>query len=168
MTASGAGAARPTRIDAVVGLGANLGDPRATFEAAIAALDATEGVTVRARSSLYRTAPVGPPQPEYRNAALRLDAELQPEPLLDVLLAIERAHGRDRALEARWGPRTLDLDLLYVFGRRVASARLTVPHPELTKRAFALAPLLDVAPELVGEFGTVLADLGGRPPVERW
>jgi 2-amino-4-hydroxy-6-hydroxymethyldihydropteridine diphosphokinase len=159
---------RSARIDAVVGLGANLGDPRATFEAAIAELGATAGVMVRARSALYRTAPVGPPQPEFRNAAVRLEAELTPLALLDLLLAIERAHGRDRAVEMRWGPRPLDLDLLYVFGRRVAEARLVVPHPELTKRAFALAPLLDVAPELVGEFGAALAELGGKPPVERW
>jgi 2-amino-4-hydroxy-6-hydroxymethyldihydropteridine diphosphokinase len=155
-------------IDAVVGLGANLGDPRATFEAAIAELGATPGVAVRARSALYRTAPIGPPQPEFRNAAVRLEAALEPEALLDRLLAIEAAHGRDRAREQRWGPRPLDLDLLFVFGHRVASARLEVPHPRLAQRAFALAPLLDVAPELVAQFGTILAELGGRPPAEPW
>jgi 2-amino-4-hydroxy-6-hydroxymethyldihydropteridine diphosphokinase len=155
-------------IDAIVGLGANLGEPRATFESAIAALGATEGVSVRARSALYRTAPVGPPQPEFLNAALRLDAALGPEALLDVLLGVERAHGRDRTRELRWGPRTLDLDLLFIFGQSLSSERLVVPHRELRSRAFALAPLLDVAPELVPEFGMVLADLGGRPPVVPW
>ncbi len=155
-------------IDAVVGLGANLGDPAATFESALAALAATPGVELAARSRLYHTPPLGPPQPDYLNAAVRLRAAMEPEALLDVLQAIERAHGRDRANERRWGPRTLDLDLLFVFGRKVDTERLRVPHAGLAQRAFALAPLLDVAPELVPQFGAPLAKLGGPPSSRSW
>ncbi len=155
-------------LDAIVGLGANLGDPRATFESAIAALASRPGVAVVKRSRLFRTPPLGPPQPDITNAALRLRAAMDPEALLDVLLDVERAHGRDRAREVRWGPRTLDLDLLFLVGRTVDTARLRVPHPGLEERAFALAPLLDVAPELVPRFGAVLAKLGGAPESHPW
>jgi 2-amino-4-hydroxy-6-hydroxymethyldihydropteridine diphosphokinase len=155
-------------IDAVVGLGANLGEPPATFASALAMIEATPGLELIARSRLYHTPPLGPPQPDYENAAIRLRAAMEPEALLDVLLAVERAHGRDRDVERRWGPRTLDLDLLYVFGRRIDTERLHVPHPGLTTRAFALAPLLDVAAELAPRFEAALAAAGGAPPSRSW
>lgn len=129
--------------DCVLGLGANLGDRRATLDAAvggIGALGRLVGV-----SALYETDPVGPPQADYLNAAVRLSTPLPPEALLDELLAIERRHGRER--RERWGPRLLDLDILWISGRHVRTARLEVPHPELSHRAFALLPLLDVAPD---------------------
>ena len=126
----------------VVGLGANLGDRRATLKSAVLALQA-HGV-VQAVSDLYESPAVGPPQPDYLNAAVLLDSALAPGQLLLGLLAIERAHGRER--RERWGPRTLDLDLLYSPALLLSETALTLPHPELTRRAFALQPLLDVAP----------------------
>jgi len=99
---------------------------------------------VQAISHLYESAAVGPPQPDYLNAAVRLESPLAPGRLLLELLTIERAHGRER--RERWGPRTLDLDLLYSPALLLNEPDLTLPHPELTRRAFALTPLLDVAP----------------------
>jgi len=101
---------------------------------------------VVSRSRVYETEPVGgPPQPLYLNAAAALDFEGEPLALLEALLALERDFGRVRGV--RNGPRTLDLDLLWIPGRSVAHERLVVPHPRLHERAFALAPLLDVAPD---------------------
>jgi len=127
----------------VIGLGANLGDRLVSLQSAVLALEARG--TLLAISALYECAPVGPPQPHYLNAAVLLDSELEPGQLLSELLAIERAHGRER--RERWGPRTLDLDLLFSPGLVLHEAQLTLPHPELARRAFALSPLLDVVPE---------------------
>jgi 2-amino-4-hydroxy-6-hydroxymethyldihydropteridine diphosphokinase len=130
-------------MDAVVGLGANLGDRASTLAAAVAAL--SEAGEVTAVSALYETEPVGPPQPAYLNAAVRLDFGGTPRELLEVLLAVERRFGRVR--RERFGPRTLDLDLLWIAGVQVDEEDLVVPHPRLGERRFALEPLLDVAPE---------------------
>jgi 2-amino-4-hydroxy-6-hydroxymethyldihydropteridine diphosphokinase len=127
----------------VIGLGANLGERRQTLISAIRALAAAG--SVRAVSALYETEPVGPPQPAYLNAAVLLDSVLTPLQLLEQLLAIEHAHGRER--RERWGPRTLDLDVLHSPDLVLSEAALTLPHPELMNRAFALAPLLDVLPD---------------------
>ena len=145
----------------VVGLGANLGERLATLKSAVLALQAHG--EVQAVSHLYETAAVGPPQPDYLNAAVRLESSLAPQGLLRELLSIERAHGRER--RERWGPRTLDLDLLYSPSLLLNEADLTLPHPELRRRAFALAPLMDVAPGAVdprsGErYADLLAALG--------
>jgi 2-amino-4-hydroxy-6-hydroxymethyldihydropteridine diphosphokinase len=137
---------------AVVGLGGNLDDPARTFLSAASMLDATPGVRATARSRLYESAPVGPPQPNYLNAALRVELELDARALLERCLEIERAHGRDRSRETRWGPRTLDLDILYIDGESIDEDDLSVPHARLEERAFALVPLLDVAPELENRF----------------
>lgn len=161
-----------TRL-AVVGLGGNLGDPAQAFLSAEAMLAATPGVRVAARSRLYETAPVGPPQPNYLNAAIRLDLdlELDARALLARCLEIERAHGRDRTREERWGPRTLDLDILFVEGETIDEDDLVVPHPRLPERAFALVPLLDVAPELEARYrlapGLTRGDLRETPWPER-
>jgi 2-amino-4-hydroxy-6-hydroxymethyldihydropteridine diphosphokinase len=125
----------------VVGLGANLGDRLATLRSAVLSLQ--EQGRLAAVSALYECAPVGPPQPHYLNAAVLLDSALAPGVLMTQLLAIERAHGRER--RERWGPRTLDLDLLFTPALVLNEAHLTLPHPELARRAFALSPLLDVA-----------------------
>lgn len=140
----------------VVGLGANLGDREEALASAIERLSAY--VHVRAVSSVYETKAIGPPQPHFLNAAVRVETDLAPEALLDVLLSVERSLGRIRA--ERWGPRTIDLDLL--FGEPVATERLVVPHPHLCERTFALAPLLEVydMPSLRAS----LAALGGAPP----
>lgn len=152
----------------VIGLGANLGARLATLQSATDALARTPRITVLAVSPVYETEPVGPPQPAYLNAAARIETDLAPDALLDALLAIEAAHGRVR--RERWGPRTLDLDVLVLCDRHtlaplsVATERLVVPHPHLLERAFALAPLLDVMPERDPEWGASLRALGGRPP----
>jgi 2-amino-4-hydroxy-6-hydroxymethyldihydropteridine diphosphokinase len=127
----------------VIGLGANLGDRLGTLKSALVGL-ARLG-SLRGLSALYETAAVGPPQPDYLNAAVVLESGLAPLELLGQLLEIERAHGRERG--ERWGPRTLDLDLLFSPALLVSEPNLTLPHPELTRRVFALAPLLDVVPE---------------------
>jgi 2-amino-4-hydroxy-6-hydroxymethyldihydropteridine diphosphokinase len=133
---------------AYVALGSNLGNSRQQLEQAIQALGALPGTQLMARSRIYRTAPWGKlDQPDFLNAVVMLETALPPHDLLDALLAIERAAGRQRDGE-RWGPRTLDLDLLHVAGSTVHSARLSLPHPHIAERAFVLLPLHDVAPEL--------------------
>ena len=140
----------------VVGLGANLGDRIATLKSAVLGLEACG--TVRGISSLYETAPIGPAQPDYLNAAVLLESTLAPGQLLRELLVLERAHGRER--RERWGPRTLDLDLLYSPSLVLSQVDLTLPHPELVQRAFALTPLLDVAPAAIDPHsGARYADL---------
>ncbi len=150
----------------VVGLGANLGEPRRTLRAAVAELSGLAagplpgGGLIRA-SSLYESAPVGPPQPRYLNAAAVFLTALTPESLLRELQAIEIRHGRERLV--RWGPRTLDLDLLWLEGRAVQTESLVVPHPELTRRAFALVPLLELVPHAQNpRDGAPLADAAAR------
>lgn len=132
-------------LDCVLGLGSNLGDKLGFFRAAAAALG-RHGEVV-AYSALYESAAVGPVQPDYLNAALRFRTSLEPLELLEATLGIEHECGRVR--HERWGPRTLDLDLLWIVGRAVDVPTLTVPHRELQNRAFALLPLLDVAPDAV-------------------
>jgi 2-amino-4-hydroxy-6-hydroxymethyldihydropteridine diphosphokinase len=133
-------------IRAYIGLGANLGDARAQVEAAIAALAATPGVRLIARSSLYRTAPVDAGGPDYVNAAAAIDTALEPHALLQGLQAIENRFGRERPY--RNAPRTLDLDLLLYGDLQSADPVLTLPHPRLHLRAFVLRPLAELAPEL--------------------
>lgn len=149
---------------AIVGVGSNLGQRETTIAAARTMLDSVEAIVVEAMSPFYETEPVGPPQPRYLNAAMRIRTDLSPVALLDALLRVERSLGRCRDPSLRWGPRTIDLDLLWCDHGEVRFPRLTVPHPELEKRAFALAPLLDVAPELVPRYSEPLMALGGAPP----
>ncbi|HEX5305194.1 MAG TPA: 2-amino-4-hydroxy-6-hydroxymethyldihydropteridine diphosphokinase [Dyella sp.] len=138
----------PPERDAYVALGSNLGDSQRTLSVAIDALHALPDTAVTARSRFYRTAPWGRlDQPDFINAVVRLHTALSPHALLDALMQIEAAAGRVREGE-RWGPRTLDLDLLHMDGVRLDDARLTLPHPRIRDRAFVLAPLADIAPEL--------------------
>jgi len=131
-------------LRAVVGLGANIGDRLATLRSAIGELSRV--ARVERTSRVYASAPVGgPPQPEFLNAAVLVTYRGSPADLLDALLDIERRLGRVR-LE-RWGPRTIDLDVLWIDGVAVETERLVVPHPRLRQRAFALVPMLDVAPD---------------------
>jgi 2-amino-4-hydroxy-6-hydroxymethyldihydropteridine diphosphokinase len=129
-----------------VGLGANLGDAQATLHAALDALDALPGTRVVARSSLYRSAPIDAGGPDYINAVAELRTALDPAALLTALQAIEARFGRERSYPN--APRTLDLDLLRYGARRIATPTLTLPHPRLTQRAFVIAPLAEIAPEL--------------------
>ena len=137
----------PGRVSrAYVGFGGNLGDPACTMRAAAAELGRRAG-RVSAASPVYRSAPVGVTgQPVFLNAVAALDTALPPDTLLDVLLAIEAEHGRVR--DIRWGPRTLDLDLLWFEGVVREDGRLTLPHPRAHEREFVLRPLCDLAPDL--------------------
>ena len=133
---------------AAVGLGANLGDAAASVRAAIQALETLPGTRLVAASRLYRSAAWGvTAQPEFVNAVAVVDTSLPPRELLDGLLAIERRFGRTRVAGERWGPRTLDLDLLLFGDERMDAPGLQVPHPHLHERAFALLPLLEVWPD---------------------
>lgn len=133
-----------------IALGANLGDPPRTLPRAVHALGAVAGVTVEATSGLLRTAPVGPAQPAYTNAAVRIRSTLPPLALLAALQSIEASFQRRRT--ERWGPRTLDLDI--VLGgpdgsRTLALPDLVVPHPWMHLRTFVLRPLLELDPHLL-------------------
>ncbi len=129
-----------------VGLGANLGDARATLAAALAAMTRLPATQVIAVSSLYRSAPVDAAGPDYLNAVAELVTSLPPAALLRALQAIEDAQGRERPF--RHAPRTLDLDLLLYGQRLIAEPELAVPHPRLHQRAFTLRPLVESAPDL--------------------
>lgn len=133
---------------AYVALGSNLGDRAAHLRRALEALRATPDVERVERSRLYETAPVGPaPQGAFLNAAARVETGLSPRALLERLLAVERGEGRVRTGE-RWGPRTLDLDLLLYGDAVVAEPGLEIPHPRLHERPFVLEPLVELAAEL--------------------
>jgi 2-amino-4-hydroxy-6-hydroxymethyldihydropteridine diphosphokinase len=149
---------------AYVGLGSNLGDRAGTLGRAVDLLGAEEGVTVVGVSRLHETEPVGVvDQPAFLNGAVAIDTELEPRALLARLLAIERVLGRNRASAERWGPRTVDLDLLLYGDDVIAAPGLAVPHPHLHERRFALEPLAELDPELVvpgrGPVSTLLAGL---------
>jgi 2-amino-4-hydroxy-6-hydroxymethyldihydropteridine diphosphokinase len=152
-------------IDAYLGLGSNLGDREAMLRAAIAALDATPGVRVTAISSLYETPPWGPvPQGPYLNACVGIATSLSARKVLELSLAIERDHGRERAI--RWGPRTLDIDVLLYGDEAIDEEGLIVPHPRMAERAFVLVPLAEIAPELVIDGKTIPAMLNGVETAE--
>ena len=132
-----------------VGLGSNLGDPRAQVERASRALASLPKTRLMQSSRLYRSAPWGrADQPEFVNAVVALQTELTPRELLEALLAIERAAGRARDA-TRWGPRVLDLDILVFGDRLIDEPGLHVPHPHLHERAFVLLPLAEIAPHLI-------------------
>ena len=132
---------------AYVGLGANLGDRDASIGDALRLLAERPGVTVTAVSSLRETDPVGRlDQPRFLNGAAELDTTLRPQALLAALLDVEQELGRVRG--ERWGPRTIDLDLLLYGAERIDEPGLTVPHPRLHERRFALEPLAELAPNL--------------------
>jgi 2-amino-4-hydroxy-6-hydroxymethyldihydropteridine diphosphokinase len=149
---------------AYVGIGSNLDTPDAQVQRAVTELADLEYSRVTAVSSLYRSAPLGPSdQPDYSNAVAALLTQLAPHRLLAELRAIEDRHGRDRGA-ARWGPRTLDLDLLVYADRVIDDAELTLPHAGIRQRNFVLLPLHELAPQLlVPGQGRVAALLQGLP-----
>ncbi|MCC8626761.1 2-amino-4-hydroxy-6-hydroxymethyldihydropteridine diphosphokinase [Xanthomonas vesicatoria] len=142
---------------AFVGLGANLGPAEASVRAAIAALGALPQSVLVAASRLYRTPAWGrEDQPDFINAVAQLRTALAPLQLLDGLLGIEQSFGRERQAGERWGPRTLDLDLLLYADQVIDLPRLQVPHPHLHARGFAMLPLAELAPEaIIPGHGTV-------------
>lgn len=144
-----------------VGLGANLGDPQAQIDWAITALGSLPDSYLEAVAPRYRSRALGPGrQPDYLNTAARLRTALPPLPLLRQLQRLENLRGRTR--EVRWGPRTLDLDLLLYGDHSVSTSELTLPHPGLSSRNFVLAPLLDLDPQLCLPDGRRIADLLAR------
>ena len=149
---------------AFVGLGSNLGDREGTLRAAVGRLRSTPGVEVRAVSTFRNTQPVGyVDQPRFLNGAVELETRLSAAELLELLLSLERAFGRDRAAAPPQGPRTLDLDLLLYDEEEISEPGLEVPHPRLHERRFVLEPLaeLDRALEVPGKgsIQTLLARL---------
>ncbi len=132
---------------AAIALGSNLGNSCAIVETALKILAATPGIILERQSHLYRTAPVGPPQPDYINACAVVSTTLESHTLLTTLLTIEQQFGRVR-LE-RWGPRLLDLDLLLYDDQILDTPSLQLPHPRMHERAFVLVPLAEIAPSWV-------------------
>lgn len=144
------------RVVAALGLGGNVGDVVTAFAKALARLAATPGVRLAAVSSVYRTPPWGKlDQPDFLNLAATIETALAPRALLALCLETERSLGRERI--ERWGPRLIDIDILTYGGATIDEPDLKIPHPRLTERAFALAPLAEIAPKLqVG--GRTIAD----------
>lgn len=145
-------------VTAVLGLGANLGDRLATLQRAVDLL-AAEGVRTVASSRVWETAPVGGPpgQPGFLNAVVRAETELDSHGLLRAANRVEAALGRER--EVRWGPRTIDVDILLIGDLTLDDDDLTIPHPRMTVRAFALLPLLDLDPDPILPGGVRVLDL---------
>jgi 2-amino-4-hydroxy-6-hydroxymethyldihydropteridine diphosphokinase len=158
-------------MKAFIGLGSNLGEREAMIRQALEALAALPETDLVRASSLYDTEPVGDvDQPNFLNAVAQVDTDLSPRQLLWNLQLIERRLGRERT--RRWGPRTIDLDLLLYGDEVIEEDDLRVPHPEMTRRAFVLVPLVELDPSLLnpvtGEtLASHLSRLGARPPLKR-
>lgn len=133
-------------INVYLGLGSNVGDRAANLRAALALLDREVGKAVK-KSHVYETQPWGQPEQEpFLNQVIMLNTTLDPRNLLEKISRIERELGRER--KEKWGPRTLDIDILFYGKRVVRDKGLEIPHPELHKRAFVLVPLMEIAPDL--------------------
>lgn len=144
-------------MSVLIGLGSNLQDPQQQVNKALQALATLPRCRLLHHSDLYRSAPVGPAdQPDFINAIAEIETTLVPLALLDTLQSVEHAAGRKR--RRHWGERTLDLDILLWDDRRMSLPRLTIPHPEITRRAFVLRPLLDCLPYSHLPDGTALVD----------
>jgi 2-amino-4-hydroxy-6-hydroxymethyldihydropteridine diphosphokinase len=142
--------AASTFAEALIALGGNVGDVRSTFNRAVPMLCEGDEVRLLARSSDYRTPPWGlTDQPPFINAVIAVATSLSPRDLLARALMVERAFGRNRESEPRWGPRTLDVDVLAYGDLVLNSPDLTLPHPRLFERAFVLVPLTEIAPDRV-------------------
>ena len=147
---------------AYLGLGSNLGERLDTLQQAVDLLAAEPGIRPGASSRVWETDPVGgPPQPDFLNVVLRVDTDLTPSGLLDACQRVERGLGRER--EERWGPRTIDIDLLLFGDQELDIPLLTVPHPRMTSRAFVLMPLLELDPQVRLPDGTRLVDVALGP-----
>ncbi|KZN67931.1 2-amino-4-hydroxy-6-hydroxymethyldihydropteridine diphosphokinase [Pseudoalteromonas luteoviolacea] len=147
-----------------IGLGANLYEPQAQLHKAVEALRNHADIKHLVVSSFYASKPMGPQdQPDYVNAVAKFSTLLEPEPLLDQLQLIEQQQGRVRK-EERWGPRTLDLDILLFNSATIDTPRLTVPHYGLCDREFVVFPMLELSPELCLPNGTALKDIATNLP----
>jgi len=133
--------------DVLLSLGSNIGDRAANIAEAVRRLNDETGVSVKALSLLYRTAPVGPvAQDDFINGAVRIETTLEAEELMRRCLSIEASMGRDRVNGLRWGPRIIDIDIILYDDLKIESEALTLPHPRFRERAFVLVPLADIAP----------------------
>ncbi len=133
------------QVSAYLGIGSNLGDRAAIISSAINALEAEDGIRVIAQSRVIETEPIGTPgQGKYLNGAVGVMTSLEPRVLLGVCLRIEREHGRDRSRETRWGPRTLDLDILLYGQQIISEPGLIIPHPRMHERPFVMTPLSEI------------------------
>jgi 2-amino-4-hydroxy-6-hydroxymethyldihydropteridine diphosphokinase len=132
-------------VRAYLALGSNLGDRLANLQAAVRALGAEPRIRVVRSSRVYETDPVGPPQPDYLNAVIEVRTRLEPRRLLEAALAVERELGRVR--DERWGPRTIDVDVLTFDAVVLDGPALTIPHPRMHERGFVLIPLLELEPD---------------------
>jgi len=152
---------------AYLGLGANIGRRARALADALALLDGTDGLALAAVSSVYETEPVGvTDQPRFLNLVARFDCCVSAEELLAAARDVERRLKRVRA--RRWGPRTIDVDILLIGDERINTPELTVPHPEMTRRQFVLVPLAEIAPEVALPGGRTAAELsGGESPAVR-
>jgi 2-amino-4-hydroxy-6-hydroxymethyldihydropteridine diphosphokinase len=150
-----------TQVDAFIALGSNVGDRRATMTSALDALRRCDRVRIVEVSDIMETDPVGPPgQGPYLNAVAWVSTDLEPHDLMTLLLDIERLHGRTRSPDHRWGPRTLDLDLILYGDQVIDQPGLTVPHPQMHQRTFVLKPLVQIAPGRIHPvLGRTIAEL---------
>lgn len=159
---SGSAAEPDLEERAFLGLGSNLGDRLAALQAAVDLLAATDGIDVVASSRVYETDPVGgPEQPDYLNAVVEIRTTISPEDLLHACRVVEDALGRVRT--ERWGPRTIDVDILTIDDRRIDEPDLRIPHPRMHERAFVLLPLRELDPR-AGQGRTVPDDAFGVRP----
>lgn len=133
-------------ILSVIALGSNLGNSKETLELALKKISEIEGISLKNNSNWYKTAPIGPEQPDYINGCALLEVTLEPHELLKTLLKIEDEFGRVR--QERWGARTLDLDVIIYGDLILDTPDLHIPHPRMTERAFVLVPLSEIAPNL--------------------
>ncbi|MEA2580141.1 MAG: 2-amino-4-hydroxy-6-hydroxymethyldihydropteridine diphosphokinase [Actinomycetota bacterium] len=150
---------------AFLGLGSNLGDRLTNLQSATDLLRKESDLEIAASSRVWETDPVGPPQPDYLNAVLEIDTDLSPRGLLGSCQHVEAALHRERAV--RWGPRTIDIDILLFGDASIDEPDLTVPHPGLQERSFVVLPLMELAPDLVlpggAELRSSVATGGARP-----
>ena len=150
--------------EAALAFGSNLGDSRAMIQTALARLDATDGIRLVRVSAFYRTPPWGvEDQPDFVNACATIETGLSPEALLEICKGLEKELGREEGV--RWGPRLIDIDVLWMAGEVRDSEKLSLPHPRMLERAFVIVPLAEIAPDL--EIGgktvrTYLANLAGE------
>jgi 2-amino-4-hydroxy-6-hydroxymethyldihydropteridine diphosphokinase len=143
--------------NAYISIGSNVGDRQGFCRSAVDALNAAEGVELASVSSLYETAPVGgPPQRSFVNLVTRVATSLDARALLELCQIIEDQLGRER--DVRWGPRTVDLDILLFGEEKISEPDLEVPHPRMTERAFVMVPLLEISPDVTDPWGTPYRD----------
>ena len=150
-----------------IGIGSNLSDPRAQVRSAFAAIEGDPDLELLSRSSLYSNPPMGPiRQADYINAVEAVSTSIDNHALLERLQGIELTHGRARTVE-KWGPRTLDLDILLRGDVSIDTDALTIPHPGLLLRAFVIVPLAQIAPNLILPNGITAAEMAGRLASDR-